>query len=161
MKKIRNIILIVLVGLLCIGCGNNEGGSKSFNKEVAKSKIKAITFKDSDFTFTEEGNYNNNEALKVYGVNTDLFTDSLSYISNNVVDPSMFLVVKTSDDNKSVVKYQIKEMFDKYYSAYNNYYPKEAKMITDRKEVEKEGYLIYIVSYDTSLVYQAIEASFE
>lgn len=163
MKKIRNILLIMLIGLLVVGCGKDkeEGKTKELDTRVAKEKISALKFKDSDFTFTEEVNYDNKEALKVYGVDTSLFTNSYCYLSNNVVDPSMFLIVKTTDENKAVLKYQIKEMFDKYYSAYNNYYPKEAKMISDRLEKELEGYQVYIVSHDNNLVYQAISESFK
>ena len=161
MRKLKNILLVLVVAILCIGCGKEEEKIKTFNKELAKENISKLTFKDSDFTFTESENMNNVDAFKVYGVDTSKFTDSLSYISNNVVDPSMYLIVKVKDEDKSVLKFQMKEMFDKYYSAYNNYYPKEAKMITDRLEKEYEGYLIYIVSHDNDSVYQAIEKSFK
>ena len=161
MKKLRNILLILMVALVLIGCGKEEKGSKTLSKELVKEKVSSLKFKDSDFTFTENDNFNNNDAFKVYGVDTSKFIDSVSYISNNVVNPSMFLIVKTNDDDKAVLKFQMKEMFDKYFSAYNNYYPKEAKMITDRLEKEYEGYLIYVVSYDNDAVYQAIEKSFK
>lgn len=160
MKKLRNILLIMLIGLLVVGCGNEEGKSKSLDKTVAKEKVSALSFKDNNFKFSGDVNYNNTDALKVYGVDTTLIADSFCYISSEVVDPSMFLVVKAKDDSKAVLKYQIKEMFDKYYNAYNSYYPKEAKMINDRLEKELNGYLVYIVSYDNNSVFQAINESF-
>ena len=41
----------------------------------------------------------------------------------------MYLIVKVDDDSKSVLKYQLNDMFQKYYNAYNSYYPEQAKMI--------------------------------
>ena len=160
MKKIRNIVLIMLIGLLVIGCEKEEEKVKVFDKTIAKEKVSALKFDGSDFKFNKEDSFNNIEALKVYGVDTTLIADSFYYISSEVVDPSMFLVVKAKDEKESVLKYQIKEMFDKYFNAYNSYYPKEAKMINDRLEKELEGYLVYIVSHDNNLVYQAISESF-
>ena len=134
---------------------------EEFDKEVAKEKIADLTFSGSDFKFDENENVNNVDVLNVYGVEIDRLNDYLFYISSDVVDPSMYLIASCDEDNKSVVKYQIDELFNKYYSAYNNYYPKEAKMINDRLEKEYEGYLIYVVSYDNDKVYQAIEESFK
>lgn len=160
MKKIRNVLMILLVIILCVGCGQEEEKGKVFNRNIAKEKISALKFTNTDFTFSDSSNLNNNDGFKVYGVDTTLFVDSLSYLSNDITDPSMYLIVKTDQDNKSILKYQIKDMFEKYYNSYNNYYPKESKMIQDRLEKEYEGYLIYIVSYDNNSVYQAIQDSF-
>jgi len=165
MKKISKILLVLVVALLLVGCGKEEKESntvaKAFNKEVAKENIGKLKFSDSEFTFSENKNFDNSDAIKVYGVDTSLMEESLYYLASDVVDPSMFIVAKVSDDNKAVFKYQIKDMFEKYYNAYNNYYPKEAKMINDRLEKEYEGYLIYVVSYDNNSVYQAIVDSFK
>ena len=158
MKKI--VIFLCLI-LLCTGCGSESVEKKEFDKEVAKEKIADLTFSGSDFKFDENENVNNVDVLNVYGVEIDRLNDYLFYISSDVVDPSMYLIASCDEDNKSVVKYQIDELFNKYYSAYNNYYPKEAKMINDRLEKEYEGYLIYVVSYDNDKVYQAIEESFK
>lgn len=158
MKKI--VIFLCLI-LLCTGCGSESVEKKEFDKEVAKGKIADLTFSGSDFKFDENENVNNVDVLNVYGVEIDKLNDYLFYISSDVVDPSMYLIASCDEDNKSVVKYQIDELFNKYYSAYNNYYPKEAKMINDRLEKEYEGYLIYVVSYDNDKVYQAIEESFK
>jgi len=165
MKKISKILLVLVVALLLVGCGKEEKESntvaKAFNKEVAKENIGKLKFSDSEFTFSENKNFDNSDAIKVYGVDTSLMEESLYYLASDVVDPSMFIVAKVSDDNKAVFKYQIKDMFEKYYNAYNNYYPKEAKMINNRLEKEYEGYLIYVVSYDNNSVYQAIVDSFK
>ncbi len=160
MKKIK-IIVIVLLAFLCVGCGSGKSATRDFYKDVAKNKIADITFSESQFTFSNTSNINNKDALSVYGVDISKFEDYLFYISSDVVDPSMYLIVKPSDDDKSIVKYQVNELFSKYFNAYNNYYPKEAKMITDRLEKEYEGYLIYIVSYNNEKVYQAIKDSFK
>ena len=163
MKKICKLLVVLVALVLCVGCGKEEETSvvKTFDKNSAKNKISALTFKDVDFQFNEENSYNNADALKVYGVDTSLMHEALYYIASDVVDPSMFIIAKVNDDDEAVFKYQIKDMFEKYYNAYNNYYPKEAKMITDRLEKEYEGYLIYIVAYDTNSVYQAITDSFK
>ena len=167
MKKISKFLLVLVVALLLVGCEKEEGKesgntvAKAFNKTVAKENIGKLKFNDSEFTFSEDKNFDNSDAIKVYGVDTGLMDESLYYLASDVVDPSMFIVAKVSDDNKAVFKYQIKDMFEKYYNAYNNYYPKEAKMINDRLEKEYEGYLIYVVSYDNNSVYQAIVDSFK
>ena len=164
MKKLKSVLLIMVVALLLVGCGSEgekEDTSKTFDKSVAKEKISALKFNDIEFTFTDSESIGNVDALKVYGVDKDLFEDYMVYLSNNITDPSMYLIVKPKDDKKSVVKYQIKDMFEKYYNSYSNYYPKEAKMIEDRLEKEYNGYLIYVVSYDNNSVYQAIQDSFK
>lgn len=157
MKK----VLIILIILLCVGCGNNknsENENYNIDLELAKTNISKLKF-DEDFTFTDTSSINNIESLEFYGVEMNLIEEKMVYISSVITDPSMYMILKVSDDNKSVVKYQINDMFEKYYNAYNNYYPKEAKMIQDRLEKELNGYLIYIVSYDNNAVYQAITAS--
>ena len=163
MKKICKLLVVLVALIICVGCGKEEEKSvvKTFDKNTAKSNISALKFKDVDFQFDETKNYNNADALKVYGVDTSLMQEALYYIASDVVDPSMFIIAKVNADDEAVFKYQIKDMFDKYYNAYNNYYPKEAKMITNRLEKEYEGYLIYIVAYDTNSVYQAITDSFK
>jgi len=165
MKKLRKILFVLLVAVLLVGCEKEEeketNVAKTLNKEEVKEKVGKLTFSDSEFTFTEDKSFNNSDAIKVYGVDTSLMEDTVYYIASDIVDPSMFIVAKVSDDNEAVFKYQIKDMFEKYYNAYNNYYPKEAKMINDRLEKEYEGYLIYVVSYDNNSVYQAIVDSFK
>lgn len=157
----KKIVVILLIMFLCVGCGSETTSNKKFDKNVAKEKIANLKFSDSEFKFTEESNVNNTDALSVYGVDITKLDDYLFYLSSDIVDPSMYLVVRSDEDDKSIVKYQIDELFNKYYNSYNNYYPKEAKMIEDRLEKEYEGYLIYIVSYDNNKVYQAIEESFK
>ena len=157
----KKIVIILLMVLFCTGCNSESLESKKFDKDTAKEKIADLTFNNSEFKFDDSENINNMDALSVYGVDLTLLNDYLFYLSSDVVDPSMYLVVNSSEENKSVVKYQIEELFNKYYNSYNNYYPKEAKMIEDRLEKEYEDYLIYIVSYDNDKVYQAIEESFK
>ncbi len=161
MKNLKKVFVVVFTIMLLVGCGNEENKERVFDKELAKEKISALTFADNNFKFTENDNIDNVDALKVYGVDITLFKDYLFYISNNITDPSMYLIVKIDDNNKSVARFQIKEMFEKYYNSYNNYYPKEAKMIKDRIEEEYEGYSIYVVSYNNNSVYQAIKDSFK
>ncbi len=144
---------------LVVGCGTTKSDNKVLDLDMAEEKISKLTFKDKDFTFTDKDSLNNTEAFEVYSVDTKLFKEFKSYLGTNVVDPSMYLIVKVEDSDKSVLKYQLKDMFEKYYNAYNSYYPEQAKMIENRLEKELNGYLIYIVSYDNDAVYQAITGS--
>ena len=153
MKKILLCIMI----LLCVGCGKEE--NRELDLSLARDNISKVEFSNKEFTFTDSQNFNNEDALEAYNIDKSLFIEYISYMSTTIVDPSMYLIIKVSDENKSLVEYQVQDMFEKYYNSYNNYYPEEAKMIEDRLEKELNGYLVYIVSYDNEKVYQAIEDS--
>ena len=154
----KKIILIITIFILAIGC-SSKNETKILDLNLAANKISQLAFKDKDFTFTDKESLDNKEAFEVYGVDTSLFTEYKSYLGTRVVDPSMYLIVKVNEDSKSVLKYQLNDMFQKYYNAYNSYYPEQAKMIENRLEKELNGYLIYIISYDNNAVYQAIQDS--
>ena len=154
----KKIILIITIFILAVGCSSQDE-NKTLDLNLASDNISKLTFKDNNFTFTESECMNNKEAFEVYGVDTSLFKEYKSYLGTRVVDPSMYLIVKVDDDSKSVLKYQLNDMFQKYYNAYNSYYPEQAKMIENRLEKELNGYLIYIISYDNNTVYQAIQDS--
>lgn len=162
----KKIFLVIIVVMLCVvGCGKSTATDaskqKTLDKDVLIKNISGLKFNDSNFKFSKDDNVNNTTALNTYGVELDRMDDYVFYLSSDVVDPSMYMVIKPKDGEKKVVQYQVNEMFNKYYSAYNNYYPKEAKMIKDRLEKEYEGYLVYIISYDNDKVFQEIEESFK
>ena len=158
MKKVFNILIVLGIIILCIGC-KNDATNKQFDKNYAKEEIGKLSL--DGFKFSDEANVNNKSAIEVYGVDLTKTKDYLFYMSSEVVNPSMYLIVSVDEENKAVLKYQINDMFDKYYSAYNNYYPKEAKMIKDRLETEYSDYLIYIISSDNNSVLQVIKDSFK
>lgn len=148
-----------MIMVLVVGCGPSKEKDKVLDLNVVEEKISKLAFKDKDFSFTDKNSLNNTEAFEVYSVNTELFEEFRSYLETNIVDPSMYLIVKVQDSDKAVLKYQMQDMFEKYYNAYNSYYPEQAKMIENRLEKELGDYLIYIVSYDNDAVYQAITSS--
>ena len=158
----KKVLFILLMGLFCFGCSNTAiHEQKEFDKDLAVKNISTISFSGEDFHFSDESCMDNTKALDMYGIELDRAEQYAFDLSSDVVNPSMYLILKPKEDEKEILEFQVKEMFDKYYSAYNNYYPKEAKMIDDRLEKEYEGYLIYIVSYDNEKVFQVIKESFQ
>ena len=93
MKKILIVITIALV-ILCAGCNNETTKEKVLDKETAINKIASITFSENDFQFSDESNINNTSTLEVYNIELDRAEDYLFYIPSDVVNPSMYLIIK-------------------------------------------------------------------
>lgn len=158
MKKIK-VLLIMIIGIFALsGCGSSEEklNNKMLDLNLVKSSVSILKIDDTT-PFSNEKNINNPDSIETYGIDLTLLDEYLIYLPSAVVDSSMYIIVKPKSDQISVVKYQIKDLFEKYYNAYSGYYPKEAKLIEDHMEKEINGYLIYIVSSDNNKVYNTIK----
>ena len=157
-KKIK-CLLVIFVVLLMTGCNSaSDEVKKELDLDNYKEKVVELNI-NGETPFSDSSNLNNLDVLDTYGLDSSLLDDYLIYMPSSVVNASMFIVVKPISGQESVVKYQIKELFEKYYNAYNGYYPKEAKLIEDRMEKEVDGYLVYIVSNDNDKVYNLLKES--
>lgn len=155
MKK----ILLIIMGLFLItGCGEKKEENNldvKLNMDDIKENLSSIKIGDGN-PYNEMDSVNDLELIDGYGIDVTLLEDYVIYISSSVEDPSMYMVLKVSEENKSVVKYQVDDMFNQYLSAYKGYYPEAATIIEDKMEKEYNGYLIYIVSNDNQKVYDEI-----
>lgn len=159
MKKIKKILVIVVCIIVLSGCGSQQNNSnKELDLNLVKSNLSTLII-ENGAPFSEKSNINNKDSIETYGLDVTLLDEYAIYLPSAVVDASMYIVAKPKEGESSVVKYQINELLEKYYNAYNGYYPKEAKLIEDRMEKELDGYLIYIVSADNEKVYNAIKES--
>ena len=158
MKKLK-VLFIMIIGVCVLsGCGSSDtpSSSKALDINSAKSSISSLKIGDTT-PFSDESNINNSDSIETYGLDTSLLDEYVIYLPSAVVNSSMYIIAKPKNGEESVVKYQVKDLFEKYYNAYNGYYPKEAKLIENRMEKELNGYLIYIVSSDNDKVYNAIK----
>ena len=158
MKRLK-VLFIMIIGVCVLsGCGSNKTSSSSKVLDInsAKSSISSLKIGDTS-PFSDKSNINNSDSIETYGLDTSLLEDYAIYLPSAVVNASMYIIAKPKNGEESVVKYQIKDLFEKYYNAYNGYYPKEAKLIENRMEKELNGYLIYIVSSDNDKVYNTIK----
>lgn len=155
MKK----ILLIIMGLFLItGCGEKKEENNldvKLNMNEIKENLSSIKI-DGGNPYNEMDSVNDLELIDGYGIDVTLLEDYVIYISSSVEDPSMYMVLKVSEENKSVIKYQVDDMFNQYLSAYKGYYPEAATIIEDKMEKEYNGYLIYIVSNDNQKVYDEI-----
>ena len=155
MKK----ILLLIMGLFLItGCGEKKEENNldvKLNMNEIKENLSSIKI-DGGNPYNEMDSVNDLELIDGYGIDVTLLEDYVIYISSSVEDPSMYMVLKVSEENKSVIKYQVDDMFNQYLSAYKGYYPEAATIIEDKMEKEYNGYLIYIVSNDNQKVYDEI-----
>ena len=149
---------MIIVVCVLSGCGSSETPSsrKTLDINTAKSSISSLKIGDTS-PFSDESNINNSDSIETYGLDTSLLEEYAIYLPSAVVNASMYIIAKPKNGEESVVKYQIKDLFEKYYNAYNGYYPKEAKLIENRMEKKLNGYLIYIVSSDNDKVYNTIK----
>lgn len=154
MKK----ILLIIMGLFLItGCGEKkeENLNVKLNMNEIKDNLSKLKIEDIN-PYSNLDSVNDLDLIDGYGIDVTLLDDYVIYISSSVEDPSMYMVLKVNEENKSVVKYQVDDMFDKYLTAYKGYYPEAATIIEDKMEKENNGYLIYIVSNDNQKVYDEI-----
>ena len=150
MKKL--LILLVFIFLL-VGCDSTkQNEEKVYNLDTVKvgECLKSFTY------FSDTSSLNDEDLIIGYGIDTKLLSEYAVYISSVVEDPSMYIVAKPIEGKESVVKFQIKDMFDKYLGSYSGYYPEAVPMIENRLEKEYNGYLIYIISADNEAVYNKI-----
>ena len=149
MKK----LLVLLICLLLItGCTSKEEEKELIDIDTNKvgEKLKSFTY------FSDSVSLNDEDLIEGYGIETKIMESYAIYISSSVEDPSMYIVAKPIEGKKSVLEFQIKEMFSKYLSSYSDYYPEAVPMIENRLEKEYNGYLIYIISTDNDAVYNKI-----
>lgn len=158
MKRLKVLFIMIIVVCVLSGCGSSETPSsrKTLDINTAKSSISSLKIGDTS-PFSDESNINNSDSIETYGLDTSLLEEYAIYLPSAVVNASMYIIAKPKNGEESVVKYQIKDLFEKYYNAYNGYYPKEAKLIENRMEKKLNGYLIYIVSSDNDKVYNTIK----
>lgn len=154
----KKIILVLLVFLL-VGCSSKEE-NKTMSLESLKSGLTELKIEDK-VSFGNKDNINDLDVIDSYGMDVSLFDDYLIYISTEVEDPSMFMVVKPKEGEEAVVKYQIDDFFSVYHAAYNGYYPEVAYMIENRKEVKLGDYLVYVISKDNDKVYDVIKKNYK
>ena len=155
MKK----ILLVLVMFLLVGCGTTEG-DKSLDVNALRNDLTNLKIDDVGIFSTTE-NINDTDVIDSYGIDVNLLDDYLVYISTEVEDPSMYMVVLPKKGEEAVVKYQIDEFFSMYHAAYNGYYPEVAYMIENKKEEKVGDYLVYVVSKDNDKVYNVIKKNYK
>ncbi len=161
MKKIKNILIIIICIIALSGCGTQqESDNKTLDLNSVKTNLATLAIENEE-PFSQKDNINNSDSIETYGLDVTLLDEYVIYLPSAVVDASMYIIAKPKEGESSVVKYQIKDLFEKYYNAYNGYYPKQAKLIENRMEKELNGYLIYIVSEDNDKVYNKIKESLE
>lgn len=153
----KKILLIITCMLIMTGC--TEEPKTETNDKLSMNKIEenisTLVVKDGK-PFENKESVNDLDLIEGYGIDVSLLEEYVIYISSSVEDPSMYMVLKPTKEQRSVVKYQVKDMLDKYLSAYMGYYPEAATIIEDKMEKEYSDYLIYIVSQDNQKVYNKI-----
>ena len=154
MKK----VIIAIICVLCLsGCtSSDKSDTKVLDLASIKSELSELKI-DSEYPFKNNEYINNKETIEYYELDLSLIDDYLIYLPSEVVNASMYMIIKPKKEEVSVVKYQVEELFDGLYNAYEGYYPKQAKLIKDRMSKELNGYLIYVVSTDNDKVYDTIK----
>lgn len=153
----KKILLIITCILILTGCSKQEDNNQNItlNTEEIKTNLTNITI-DNKTPFNNAESINDLDLIEGYGIDVTLLEEYVIYISSSVEDPSMYMVLKPNAEKASVVKYQVKDMFNRYLNAYMGYYPEAATIIEDKMEKEYGDYLIYIVSLDNQKVYDEI-----
>ena len=152
----KKILLIITCILILTGCGAKEENNSNvkLSMEEIKENLTSIEIEETK-PFNNEESINDLDLIEGYGIDVTLLEEYVIYISSSVEDPSMYMVLKPIAEKKSVVKYQVEDMFDRYLSAYMGYYPEAATIIEDKMEKEVSDYLVYIVSLDNQKVFNA------
>lgn len=143
MKKI-----IVILGLfLCLtGCGKE---SKEYDFVSLGSKLEPYFPNTSEMT---------KEELETrYDVEADNMKESYIRMSSTSNQADLFFMIKPVDGKKMEVKEDLDTLLESFLTQYEMYYTKEAEKIKDKKYMEQDGYLIYIVSDKQDLIVELLE----
>lgn len=155
MKK----IILILMMFLLVGC-SSENTSKKMDFNGLKGELSILEIEGNTY-YDNANNINDLEVIDSYGMDVSLFEEYLIYISTEVEDPSMYMVILPKKDETAVIDYQIDDFFSVYHAAYNGYYPEVAHMIENRKEEQIGDYLVYIISKDNDKVYDVIKKNYK
>lgn len=155
MKK----IMLILGVLLLSGCSSSNV-SKTMDFGNLKNDLIELKIEDKNI-FSNTENINDLDVIDSYGMDVKLLDDYLIYISTEVEDPSMYMIVLPKEGEEAVVNYQIDDFFSVYHAAYNGYYPEVAYMIENRKEEKVGNYLVYVISKDNNRVYDVIKKNYK
>lgn len=143
MKKI-----IVILGLfLCLtGCGKE---SKEYDLVSLGSKLEPYFPNTSEVT---------KEELETrYDVDADNIKKAYIRMSSTSNQADLFFMIKPVDGKKTEVKEDLDTLLESFLTQYEMYYVEEAEKIKERKYMEKDGYLIYIVSEKQDLIVELLE----
>ena len=127
----KKILVMLMMLFMITGCGGNEITELDINKasntvEQTLTGMKAI----------------DNETLDdVYDVDLELLKE---HVIKQNSEGEMYAIILTND--KSEVKEEMEEYFEKVRDFNTAYSPEQVKLIDERLEKEIGNYLIYIVS---------------
>ena len=138
MKKILAMLMMLF---MMTGCGESE----MKDLDISKASI-AVEKTLSNMEVIEAATLDD-----VYDIDLELLQE---YVIKQNSNGEMYAIILTND--KSEVKENMEEYFDKVRDFNTAYSPEQVKLIDERLEKEIGNYLIYIVSNDSEKVYQDI-----
>lgn len=144
MKK----VIITLCLLICLtGCGNKK--QKEYDFSILGPKL------DQYFPNTME--LTKEELQTRYDVVSENIKDAYIRISSTSNQADLFFMIQPVDGKKREVKEDFDTLLESFQTQYEMYYVEEAQKIKEKKFMEKDGYLIYIVSNQKDSVVELLE----
>ena len=137
----KKILVMLMMLFMMTGCGESE--IKDLDISKASNAVEQ--------TLAGMETIESETLDDVYDIDLELLEE---YVIKQNNDGEMYAIILTN--NKSDVKEDMEDYFDKVRDFNTAYSPETVKLIDERLEKEIGNYLIYIVSNDSEKVYQDI-----
>jgi hypothetical protein len=140
--------MLIFLSLFPCGC---DSGKKTITNLDLKGASTAL-----DQKYTNMTDMDTNELQVIYGLDVSL-AEEYKIKSSILANGNFYAILKVSDENKSKVKEQMKDMFSILEKQSNLYSPQAVNLIKNHLETSVGNYLIYIVSDNNNEYYEIVK----
>lgn len=146
-NKLNSCLITEFNGyLIYISSSDNDGVLEKIKNTNSKIFNNMMTFDDELFESTT-------------GISTDLVEEYLMKVPMMMTSSSTYIIVKPTENGYDEVKKLLDEYMKTLESTWQMYLPDQYDLVKNRLVKEYGDYLIYIISSDNELVYNAVVES--
>lgn len=121
-----------------------------------QKRIEVVVNKNSELIFRDMFTPTPSEIEKFIGVDLSMFDSYLVRMNQSKFSSELYMIFKPFEDDKAEAKTQIKKFLLSYESAWSKLDEQQYNLILNRTAVERNGYIIYIISIDNNTIMSEI-----
>lgn len=121
-----------------------------------QADIETLTDKSNNKIFKDMVTPTEKEIKNYMNIDTLLLDEYIIRIDQNKFSSKMYMILKPYESGKTEVISQIKQYLASYSAAWSELNVEQYQIIQDKSAIERNGYLIYIISTDNDTVLNRI-----